>query len=159
MDSDEPYLVLLPLLIVLSTFLLLLLIFLLCILLLRRRRSITLRDADGPIDMSREEFIDGDGGFDGMESRWLESVQEPVRREYLRAKGELKVLHSVVFTVKTCCGRVPAPIPSKLAANRHNPFPVLIDTRERCFCLVVRTRLRNRKLPSRPRPHGNYFPP
>ncbi|KAF9044769.1 SPRY-domain-containing protein [Hymenopellis radicata] len=76
MEGDEPYLVLLPLLIVLSTFLFLLLLFLLCILLLRRRRSIILRDADGPTD----------GGFEGIESRWMESVPENSRREYLRAK-------------------------------------------------------------------------
>ncbi|KAG6911916.1 hypothetical protein DXG01_000163 [Tephrocybe rancida] len=77
---------LLPLLIVLSTFLFLLLVFLICVLLIRRRRGIALNDHDGPIDMSREELIEGEGGFEGVESRWLEGVSEPVRREYLRAK-------------------------------------------------------------------------
>ncbi|KAK0465115.1 endosome protein [Desarmillaria tabescens] len=85
-EPNEPWLVLLPLLIVLSTFLFLLLLFLLCILLLRRRRSIILRDSDGPIDMSREDLIQGEGGFEGVESRWLESVPENVRRDYLRAR-------------------------------------------------------------------------
>lgn len=93
-DSPSPgapphdaLLVLLPLLIVLSTFLFLLLLFLVCVLLIRRRRGIVLRDNDGPVDMSREELIDGEGGFEGVETRWLESVSEPVRRAYVRAKG------------------------------------------------------------------------
>ena len=71
-------LVLLPLLIILSSLLFLLLLFLVCVLLIRRRRGIILRDSDGPIDMSREELIDGEGGFEGVESRWLESVDENV---------------------------------------------------------------------------------
>jgi hypothetical protein len=85
--KQDALLVLLPLLIVLSTFFFLLLLFLVCVLLIRRRRGIILRDNDGPVDMSREELIDGEGGFEGVESRWLESVGEHVRRAYLRAKG------------------------------------------------------------------------
>ncbi|KAI0030663.1 concanavalin A-like lectin/glucanase domain-containing protein [Vararia minispora EC-137] len=84
--SRDALLVLLPLLIVLSTFLFLLLLFLLCVVLLRRRRGIALRDHDGPVDMSREDLVQGEGGFDGVESRWLESVPESDRRSYLRAK-------------------------------------------------------------------------
>lgn len=86
--GQDALLVLLPLLIVLSTFLFLLLIFLVCILLLRRRRGILLRDNDGPVDLAREELVDGDGGFEGVESRWLENVDEDIRRGYLRAKGK-----------------------------------------------------------------------
>jgi hypothetical protein len=82
----DALLVLLPLLIVLSTFLFLLLLFLVCVLLIRRRRGIVLKDNDGPVDMSREELIDGEGGFEGVESRWLESVSERVRNAYLRGK-------------------------------------------------------------------------
>ncbi|KAJ7038136.1 concanavalin A-like lectin/glucanase domain-containing protein [Mycena alexandri] len=78
--------VLLPLLIVLSTLLFILFLVLVCALLLRRRRGIMLRDSDGPVDMSREELIDGEGGFDGLESRWLESVSDQVRQAYLRAR-------------------------------------------------------------------------
>ncbi|KAA1468221.1 SPRY-domain-containing protein [Dentipellis sp. KUC8613] len=85
-NPRDALLVLLPLLIVLSTFLFLLLLFLVCVILLRRRRGIALRDGDGPVDMSREELIEGEGGFDGVESRWLESVDEHTRRSYLRAK-------------------------------------------------------------------------
>ncbi|KAF5356165.1 hypothetical protein D9756_003809 [Leucocoprinus leucothites] len=85
-QQPDALLVLLPLLIVLSTFLFLLLVFLICVLLIRRRRGIVLRDNDGPVDMSREELIEGDGGFDGVEERWLESVNEGVARAYNRAK-------------------------------------------------------------------------
>ncbi|KAE9411060.1 SPRY-domain-containing protein [Gymnopus androsaceus JB14] len=84
---ESTWLILLPLLIVLSTFLFLLLLFLICLLLVRRRRGIILRDSDGPVDMSREDLVEGDGGFDGIESRWLESLSDDnIRRAYLRAK-------------------------------------------------------------------------
>jgi hypothetical protein len=86
--APDALLFILPLLIVLSTFLFILLLFLVCVIFIRRRRGIVLRDSDGPTDMSREELIDGQGGFDGVESRWLESVSEGVRRSYLRAKGQ-----------------------------------------------------------------------
>ncbi|KAH9082064.1 SPRY-domain-containing protein [Lactarius deliciosus] len=84
--ANDALLVLLPLLIVLSTFLFLLLLFLVCIILLRKRRGIALRDNDGPVDMSRDDLVHGEGGFEGVESRWLESVNESARRLYLRAK-------------------------------------------------------------------------
>jgi hypothetical protein len=90
--ANDALLVLLPLLIVLSTFLFLLLLFLICILLLRRRRGIALRDNDGPIDMSRDDLVQGEGGFEGVESRWLESVNDSARRLYLRAKGSFSFL-------------------------------------------------------------------
>lgn len=85
--SNDALLVLLPLLIVLSTFLFLLLFFLVCVILIRRRRGIILRDSDGPVDMSREELIEGEGGLEGVESRWLENINEFARRSYARAKG------------------------------------------------------------------------
>lgn len=83
----DALLFILPLLIVLSTFLFVLLLFLVSIIFIRRRRGIVLRDSDGPIDMMREELYEGDGGFEGVESRWLESVSDSVRSSYLRAKG------------------------------------------------------------------------
>lgn len=86
-NNRDALLFLLPLLIVLSTFLFLILLFLVFVILLRKRRGIHLRDGDGPIDLSREDLIEGEGGFDGVESRWLESVSENERRVYLRAKG------------------------------------------------------------------------
>ncbi|EIN13680.1 SPRY-domain-containing protein [Punctularia strigosozonata HHB-11173 SS5] len=78
--------ILLPLLVVLSTFIFLLLVFLICVLLLRRRRGIRLRDGELPVDLSREDLVEGEGGFEGVESRWLETVSETERREYNRAK-------------------------------------------------------------------------
>lgn len=87
-SAPDVLVILLPLLVVLSTLLFLLLLFLISILCLRRRRGISLRDNDGPVDLSRDHLMDGEGGFDGVESRWLESVSELTRREYLRAKGQ-----------------------------------------------------------------------
>ena len=95
--ANDALLVLLPLLIVLSTFLFLLLLFLICILLLRRRRGIALRDNDGPIDMSRDDLVLGEGGVDGVESRWLESVNDSTRRLYLRAKGSSTFFSALTF--------------------------------------------------------------
>lgn len=86
--TRDAFYIILPMLIVLSTFLFLLLLFLICVILLRRRRGIMLRDHDGPVDMSREDLIEGEGGFEGVESRWLETVSEQERRAYMRAKGE-----------------------------------------------------------------------
>lgn len=86
--QESTWLILLPLLIVLSTFLFLLLLFLICLLLIRRRRGIILRDSDGPVDMSREELVEGDGGFETIEARWLEGLTDDnSRRAYMRAKG------------------------------------------------------------------------
>ncbi|KAK7064174.1 protein ssh4 [Favolaschia claudopus] len=93
-DDDQPpglpngdaLFVLLPLLIILSTLLFILFLVLACALILRRRRGIMLRDSDGPVDLSREELIEGDGGFEGLEARWLESVSDNVRQAYLRAR-------------------------------------------------------------------------
>ncbi|KAI0824220.1 SPRY-domain-containing protein [Trametes gibbosa] len=85
-SSRDAFYILLPMLIVLSTFLFLLLLFLVCVILLRKRRGIMLRDSDGPVDMSREDLIEGEGGFEGVESRWLETVTESERRAYLRSK-------------------------------------------------------------------------
>ncbi|KAJ3985662.1 concanavalin A-like lectin/glucanase domain-containing protein [Lentinula detonsa] len=85
--QESTWLILLPLLIVLSTFLFLLLLFLICLLLIRRRRGIVLRDSDGPVDMSREELIESDGGFETIESRWLDGLSDDhSRRAYMRAK-------------------------------------------------------------------------
>jgi hypothetical protein len=77
----------LPLLFVLSTLLFVMLLFLVCVLLLRRQRGISLRDSDGPTDVSRDDiFNDADGGLNGVEERWLETVEEDVKRNYRQAK-------------------------------------------------------------------------
>lgn len=86
LNNGDTLRVLLPLLIVLSSLLFVLLVFLVCVLFMRQRRGIALRDNDGPIDMSREDIIDSEGGFDAIEARWLETVSEDARRAYRRAK-------------------------------------------------------------------------
>jgi len=89
-QSERDVLVIvLPILIVLSSLLFLLVIFLVLTIVLRRRNGISLGDNDGPVDLSRDEFADGAGGFAGVESRWLESVDEEIARRYQRAKGIL----------------------------------------------------------------------
>ncbi len=85
--STDLLIILLPLLIILSTLLFLLLLFVISILFLRRRRGIMLRDADGPLDLSRDDSLDIEGAFDTLESNWLESTPDEERREYRRAKG------------------------------------------------------------------------
>jgi hypothetical protein len=128
----------LPLLIVLSTFLFLLLIFLLCILLIRRRRGIVLRDSDSPTDMSREDLVAGEGGFEALETRWLEGATEVVRRAYLRAKGTacspLSLGFSGSLTVATI--RVPSTIPAQFTSNRHHTISVLVNPGKGCLSLV-----------------------
>lgn len=54
---------------------------------MKRRRGIVLSEEGGPTNLEREDLIDGEGGFEGVEQRWLEEVEEPVRIGYQRAKG------------------------------------------------------------------------
>ncbi|GAA5882981.1 hypothetical protein JCM1840_003439, partial [Sporobolomyces johnsonii] len=82
--KDQTLAILIPLIIVLTV--LLFLIFLLIILLLRRKRGIVLRDEGGPTNLEREDDVDGEGGLEGVESRWLQSVEETTRIGYQRAK-------------------------------------------------------------------------
>ena len=81
---------LLPLLILLSTLLFLLIFFLVFLIVLRRKRrgGIALRDTDGPLDLSREEELEGDGGIQGVEERWLEQQEDGQKTGYDRAKRE-----------------------------------------------------------------------
>ena len=136
----DALLILLPLLIVLSTFLFMLLFFLVCVILIRRRRGIVLRDNDGPVDMSREDLIDGEGGFEGVESRWMESVSEPARREYLRAKGAC-LQRLTEWQVHIFSRRFPASVSAELSAHRHHTFAVPLDPRKGRLRVVFRTRL------------------
>lgn len=78
--------ILIPLIVV-STVLLLLLFFTTALLLHRRRRGIELADEGGPTNLEREDRIDGEGGLDGVEARWLQTVDEPVKMGYVRAKS------------------------------------------------------------------------
>ncbi|GAA6046912.1 hypothetical protein JCM3770_003426 [Rhodotorula araucariae] len=82
--ADHTLAILIPLIVVLTT--LLVLVFLLAILLLRRRRGIELSDEGGPTNLEREDEVEGEGGLDGVEARWLQTVDEPVKTGYVRAK-------------------------------------------------------------------------
>ena len=159
--NRDALLFLLPLLIVLSTFLFLILLFLVCVILLRRRRGIRLRDGDGPIDLSREDLIEGEGGLEGVESRWLESVSDSERRAYLRAKGTPVVSQFRSVDIdrqpNPRVPRLPASIPTKLLAYRHHTFPIPLHSREGGSRLVVRTRLRSHAFPACPRPDRNHI--
>ena len=86
--ETDAFMIFLPLLIVLSTLLFVLLLFLIFVLFLRHRRGISLRDYEGPIDVSREDNLEAEGGLAGLEDRWLESVQEDLRRTYRQGKRE-----------------------------------------------------------------------
>ncbi|TKY88231.1 hypothetical protein EX895_002941 [Sporisorium graminicola] len=84
--ADDTLALLLPLLILLSTLLFLLLLFIILVIVVRRKARISLGDSDGPLDVGREEELEGTGGLDGIEQRWLETVEEPIQRGYRRAK-------------------------------------------------------------------------
>jgi Ran-binding protein 9/10 len=80
---------LLPLLILLTVLLFLLLVFLVFLLLLRRSRrgAIQLGDVGGPTNLEQEDELEGEGGLEGIEQRWLEEAEETTRVGYLRSKG------------------------------------------------------------------------
>lgn len=80
--------VLLPLLIVLSTLLFLVLVFLIALVWVRRRRGIRLVEEGGPLDLTRNDGVIGEGGIAGVEQRWLEQVSPEVAEGYRRGKGE-----------------------------------------------------------------------
>ena len=160
--NRDALLFLLPLLIVLSTFLFLVLLFLVFVILLRRRRGIRLRDGEGPVDLSREDHIEGEGGIEGVESRWLESVTESERRTYLRAKG-MSISNkpcnvSIGIRLSSYISRLSAPVPAKLPTNRYYPLPISLHSGEGGSRLVFRTRPRGHAFIACPRPNRNHIP-
>lgn len=58
------------------------------VLLHRRRRGIELSEEGGPTSLEREDQVEGEGGLDGVESRWLQTVDEPTKMGYVRAKSK-----------------------------------------------------------------------
>ncbi|KAJ9097358.1 hypothetical protein QFC19_006826 [Naganishia cerealis] len=78
--------ILLPVFVILSTLLVLLIAFLIGILYSKRRKGIRLVEDGGPLDLSRNDGVIGEGGVEGVESRWLEQVSEDVRQGYKRGK-------------------------------------------------------------------------
>merc|ERR1712093_843615 len=88
-QGQDPSLgILLPLLILLSSLVFLLVFFLVFLVLLKRkrRRGIALSDHEGPIDLARQEEHEADGGWHGVEERWLEQADDSTRIGYERAK-------------------------------------------------------------------------
>ncbi|GAA6010627.1 hypothetical protein JCM10207_007772 [Rhodosporidiobolus poonsookiae] len=91
--GDPTLFILLPLLLLLT--LLLFLIILLTLLLLKRKRlgGIALPTSEsevgGPVNLADEQglFRQAEGGFEGVEARWLEEQDEQTRRAYQRAKA------------------------------------------------------------------------
>lgn len=55
---------------------------------MRKKRGIVLRDEGGPLNLEQEDEIEGEGGLDGVEQRWLEGVEEATKTGYLRGKGK-----------------------------------------------------------------------
>jgi hypothetical protein len=102
-DGPDALSILLPFLFVLSTILFVMILFLVCILLLRRRRGISLRDSDGPVDVSRDDvFNDADGGLAGIEERWLETLSDEAKRNYRQAKSMFICSDSPALRVLAC---------------------------------------------------------
>ena len=95
-----------------------------------------LRDHDGPIDMSREDLVEGEGGFEGVESRWLESTDENERRMYQRAK-RMSLGSCDEASRLTLSRRIPASISSELDAYGYHAFTVPFHPRERRLSLVI----------------------
>jgi len=97
-NPNDALAVLLPFLFVLSTLLFVMILFLVCVLLLRRRRGISLRDNDGPVNVSRDDvFNDADGGLAGVEERWLDSLGEDLKRGYRQAKCKSALTISWIY--------------------------------------------------------------
>lgn len=91
--KDETLAVLLPIIILLASLLFLLILSLIVLVCARRRRGglirLTDRGAHGPADLADDEELEqGPGGIEGLESRWLDTVSEPVKLGYIRAKGQ-----------------------------------------------------------------------
>lgn len=96
MDYGEPndgpstvLIVFIPILVVILTVLLGVLIFLIALLCMKRQRGIRLTEDGGPLDLSKGDGVMGEGGTEGVESRWLETVDPDVKEAYKRAKGKL----------------------------------------------------------------------
>jgi hypothetical protein len=132
--SREVFWLLLPLIVVMSTFVFLTFTFLICVIVVRRRRGIRLGDMDGPIDLSHEDLIEGEGGFEGVETRWLETIPESEQREYNRAKGNadtISILDFYVSLITILLVRLSNLEPAQLPANGYHTLAVLVYPRER----------------------------
>ena len=125
-------LVFLPILVVVLTVLIGMICFLVVVLLMKRRKGISLTEDGGPLDLSKSDGVMGEGGVEGVEARWLETVEPDVKEGYRRAKGE-----SSILVIPLIDPRIPRPLPSIFPSYRHNPFSVSLDPRKGRLGMVV----------------------
>nr|XP_019008380.1 endosome protein [Kwoniella pini CBS 10737]OCF47161.1 endosome protein [Kwoniella pini CBS 10737] len=89
-DGDSGYstilLIFIPVMVVVLTVLLGLVVFLVAVLYMRRRKGIRLTEDGGPLDLSKSDGVIGEGGVEGVESRWIETLDADVKEAYKRAK-------------------------------------------------------------------------
>lgn len=111
-----------------------------------------LGDDGGPVDLSVGDGVWGEGGVDGVESRWLEQQDDDVRRGYQRAKGAAPSRSCLYPRRRDPCEgpslidrAPPSPSPSRLAAAppavvgpvRHHAVAIPDDPGEGRLGLVV----------------------
>lgn len=101
--------------------------------------AVRLLEDGGPLDLSKGDGVVGEGGVEGVESRWLETVDPEVREAYNRAKGKLIVLTFEPKTDQQC--RLAVTIPSYVHPHRHYSFSVPVYSRKGRLGLGVRARL------------------
>ncbi|OCF33865.1 endosome protein [Kwoniella heveanensis BCC8398] len=75
-----------PVMVVVLTVLLGLVVFLVAVLYMRRRKGIRLTEDGGPLDLSKGDGVIGEGGVEGVEARWLETLDPDVKEAYKKAK-------------------------------------------------------------------------
>lgn len=101
--------------------------------------AVRLLEDGGPLDLSKGDGVIGEGGVEGVESRWLETVDSEVREAYNRAKGKLIVFTLEPKTDRRC--RLAVTIPSDVYSHRYHTFPIPVHSRKGCLSLGVRTGL------------------
>ncbi|WVF69681.1 hypothetical protein IAT40_004460 [Kwoniella sp. CBS 6097] len=75
-----------PVMVVVLTVLLGLVVFLVAVLYMRRRKGIRLMEDGGPLDLSKGDGVIGEGGVEGVEARWMETLDPDVKEAYKKAK-------------------------------------------------------------------------
>lgn len=132
--SDSPSTVLIvfiPILVVILTVLLGVLMFLIALLCMKRQKGIRLTEDGGPLDLSKGDGVMGEGGTEGVESRWLETVDPDVREAFKRAKGESTSQGVVLMS------RLAASVPPVVGSYGYHSLAVLVDPGERCVGMGV----------------------
>lgn len=79
-------LVFVPILVIVLTVLIGLICFLIAVLFMKKRKGVSLTEDGGPLDLSKGDGVIGEGGVEGVESRWLETVEPDIQEAYKKAK-------------------------------------------------------------------------